>query len=133
MIFATEPIYLFDQMVVDNYTLWHVPDIYRRRERRLLRRIEGLFQVHIPELNKSLGGVNISLAGLLCECEHGVLSDEKFELEPILPRISETICLTGCVIEEVTYNGRPAVRIRFHGLGWRSLETLSHWMLSRLN
>ena len=133
MIFATEPSYFYDQTVVDNYTLWHVPDIYRPRERRLLRRIESPFQVHIPELNKSLGGVNISLAGLLCECEHGVLSDEKFDLELVLPRMSEMICLAGSVIEEVTYNGGPAVRIRFHGLGWRSLEALSSWMLLRLN
>jgi len=133
MIFATEPSYFFDQTVLDDYTLWRVPDIYRRRERRLLRRLESHFQVHIPELNKSLSGINISLAGLLCECEHGLLSTEKFDLELVLPRMSKNICLTGGVIEEVTYNGRPALRIRFHGLGWRSLETLSRWMLSRLN
>ena len=133
MIFATEPSYFYDQTVMENYTLWRLPPMYREPERRLLRRIESAFLVYIPELNKSLTGVNVSLAGLLCECELAGLPEDKFQVELMLPGMSEMICLSGSVIEYVAGNDRPTVRIRFHDLSWRALEVLSRWVLSKLN
>lgn len=133
MIFAVSHSHLLDGDLYDQLTTWGLPHKSPKAERRLLKRLECAFVVEVPELEQSFEGINLSLAGLLFHCEDWVLSGAILDVLLHLPGGTDAIALRAKAISHTKRGGKRAVRVRFLEPDEKSLESISKWMLSRLN
>lgn len=133
MIFAVSHSHLLDGDLQDQLTSWGMPQKTPKAERRLLKRLECSFVVEVPELGQSFEGINLSLAGILFQCEDWVLSGAVLDVLLHLPGGTEAITLTAKAISHTKRGEKRAVRVRFLEPDSKNLEAISKWMLSRLN
>ena len=133
MIFAVSQSHLLDVDLYEQLTSWGLPQRAPQAERRLLKRLECSFVVEIPELEQSFEGINLSLAGILFHFEDWVLSGATLDILLHLPGGTDAIALRAKAISHTKRDEKRAVRVRFLEPDSESLQSISRWMLSKLN